>query len=139
MNSTLCHCDSGKPFTKCCKPFIEGTARPKTPKQLMRSRYSAYAAGGYGNYLLDTWHPDARASLNALSLSAKSQDWQSLEIVHAQQENNWAMIEFRATYLNQKGAELVHHELSRFVRVSGHWYYIDGEVSGDEENRPGTA
>lgn len=101
----------------------------------MRSRYSAYAAGGYGDYLLATWHPDARVGLNTASLSAKSQDWQSLKIIHTRQEDNWAMVEFEATYVDTKGGELVHHELSRFVRVSGSWYYIDGKV-GDTRAHP---
>lgn len=98
----------------------------------MRSRYTAYALGGYGDYLLETWHPDSRLGLSAQSLSMKTQNWQSLEIRNFRQDDNWSLIEFVASYLDSKENLLLHHELSRFVRVAGDWYYIDGKV-GDSQ------
>ena len=48
-----CACGSGKLFSNCCSPFLSGKALPKTVKQLMRSRYAAFALSGYGQYLLN--------------------------------------------------------------------------------------
>jgi SEC-C motif-containing protein len=54
MNSQVCVCDSQKPYAHCCQPFLSGCKQTKTPVQLMRSRFSAFALGGYGSYLLRT-------------------------------------------------------------------------------------
>lgn len=94
----------------------------------MRSRFTAYALGGYGDYLLATWHPDHTGGLDAASLSIKSTTWQSLEIVDSSQDYNVAFVEFKAHFLDPDGQTGVHHERSRFLRVNGHWYYTDGEV-----------
>ncbi|HSG62441.1 MAG TPA: SEC-C metal-binding domain-containing protein, partial [Pseudomonadales bacterium] len=48
----LCPCGSNKPFAKCCDRFLSGAQHAKTPEQLMRSRFSAFFLGGYGQYLL---------------------------------------------------------------------------------------
>jgi len=62
-----CICGSGRVFGKCCQPFLTYQAKPKTAKQLMRSRYAAYAIGDEKGreYLVRTWHP-ANASTSAL-------------------------------------------------------------------------
>ncbi|BBD09151.1 SEC-C motif domain-containing protein [Desulfovibrio ferrophilus] len=39
-----CPCGSGKEYTACCEPIINGTPAP-TAEALMRSRYSAYVVG----------------------------------------------------------------------------------------------
>ncbi|MFK7864152.1 MAG: YchJ family protein [Pseudohongiellaceae bacterium] len=129
MDATACFCDTGKPFVKCCKPFLEGSIQAKTPKQLMRSRYSAYSAGGFGDYLVATWHPNSRKGLDVATLSAKSHHWKSLEIVEAVQDNNWATVEFKAAFDNGTGTLEIHHELSQFTRNNGVWYYVDGTVA----------
>lgn len=94
----------------------------------MRSRYTAYVLGGYGDYLLATWHPDHRAGLDAASLSIKSTNWQSLKIVDSSQDNEIAFVEFTAYSLEPDGETGIHHERSRFQRIDGHWYYVDGAV-----------
>ena len=53
-----CHCGSGKPYVKCCEPYINGEPAP-TAEALMRSRYSAYVVGAV-DYLGETLHPDHR-------------------------------------------------------------------------------
>ncbi|MDX2463868.1 MAG: YchJ family metal-binding protein, partial [Porticoccus sp.] len=65
----LCICNRKKSFDKCCGRFLSGGLYAKTPEQLMRSRYSAYALGGYGDYLLATWFSATSAGLNAKDLS----------------------------------------------------------------------
>lgn len=129
MKLTVCCCDSGKAFKKCCSPLLERTAVPKTAKKLMRSRYTAYALGGYGDYLLATWHPDHQAGLDAASLSMKTTDWQSLEILDFSQNHDVAFVEFMAHFQELDGQSGVHHERSRFQRIDGHWYYVDAAAA----------
>ncbi|MCP4475976.1 MAG: hypothetical protein GY821_15710, partial [Gammaproteobacteria bacterium] len=38
-----CPCRSGQLYRQCCEPLIRGQQHAKTPLQLMRSRYIAYA------------------------------------------------------------------------------------------------
>lgn len=94
----------------------------------MRSRYTAYVLGGYGDYLLATWHPDHRAGLDAAALSMQTTDWQSLEIVDSSQHHDVAFVEFVARFLDLNGKAGAHQERSRFQRIDGHWYYVDGSV-----------
>ena len=75
-----CICGSGKAFSECCEPLLSGKMPAKTPEQLMRSRYSAYAFGGYGDYLLKTWFAPMAKGLTAQALSEKAQQWVSLEV-----------------------------------------------------------
>ncbi|HJO10693.1 MAG: YchJ family metal-binding protein [Gammaproteobacteria bacterium] len=124
MPQAPCPCTSGKPYNACCGPFLNRSARPKTVKQLMRSRYSAFALGGLGDYLMETWHPDTAAGLTAESLSAKTLDWQDLTILGFHQQSNEGMVEFEARFIDGDGNPGLHHEVSRFVRVKGKWLYL---------------
>ena len=125
MKAAVCCCDSGKPFKQCCGLLLVGAVLPKTAKKLMRSRYTAYALGGYGDYLLATWHPDHRAGLDAASLSMQTTNWQSLKIIESNQNNNEAVVEFIAYFLEFSGEIGLHRERSRFQRIKGCWYYVD--------------
>lgn len=97
----------------------------------MRSRFSAYALGGYGEYLLSTWFPATAGGLTAAQLSARSVDWQRLEVIARSQRGNEGMVEFRAWYRQLPGGEglAVMHEISEFKRVGGRWFYVGGRVS----------
>ena len=91
----------------------------------MRSRYSAYVLGLI-DYLLATWHP----STSPGDLELQPVKWLGLEVRHALQEGDAGVVEFVARYrdLSQGGKAGRLHELSRFVREHGRWYYIDGQV-----------
>ena len=94
----------------------------------MRSRYSAYVTGN-SDYLLATWHPDTRPQ--ALSLDdapGQRTQWLGLDVKrHEVQDDDRAMVEFVARYrIAGRGHRL--HELSRFVREDGRWFYVDGDV-----------
>ena len=80
------------------------------------------------DYLLATWHPDTRPS--ELDLTADDTKWLGLEVKkHALQDDTHATVEFVARYrIAGKGYRL--HELSRFVREDGRWYYVDGDMMG---------
>jgi SEC-C motif-containing protein len=124
-----CICCSKKPFADCCARFLGGTQQARTPEQLMRSRYSAYALGGHGDYLLRTWFPATAAGLTARELSQRSCEWLRLEILAKQQHGDKGLVEFRARYRDDKGQEQVMHEKSVFQRSGGRWFYVGGEVS----------
>ena len=125
MSDNRCPCCSDKPFAACCQPFLTGKAKPRTVKQLMRSRYSAYALGGYGAYLLATWLPRNRPKESAESLSLKTVNWQGLTILDSSQQGDKGAVDFAARYLDAKGEEKVHREQSVFLRYKGQWYYVD--------------
>ena len=127
-----CVCGSHKPVKRCCARFLDKGMLPKTPEQLMRSRYTAYALGGYGQYLLDTWFPATSAGLDALELSKKSVDWQRLEVLSKSQKGDDGEVEFKAYFKERDAGELAcMHEHSAFKRVAGRWYYVGVLVPGE--------
>ncbi len=87
----------------------------------MRSRYSAYVLGLI-DYLLATWHP--ATSPGELELAALK--WLGLEVLHTEQSGDAGVVEFVARWRDASGAQRL-HEISRFVREAGRWYYIDGQ------------
>ena len=125
----FCICNSNKPFDQCCGRFLSGEKQAKTPEQVMRSRYSAYALGNYGQYLLDTWFPATARGLTAETLSEKSVEWIKLEILSKEQVGDNATVTFDAFYREPNSTDInVMHEASIFKRVSGRWLYVGGEV-----------
>ena len=124
-----CICGSAKLTINCCGPLLDQTKFAKTPVQLMRSRYSAYALGGHGDYLLSTWLPTMTQGLSSADLSIRSVDWVRLEILGKAQQGDNGQVEFKAYFLNSDGQEQVQHEKSIFKRINGRWFYVGGEVS----------
>lgn len=96
----------------------------------MRSRYSAYVIG-IEPYLLASWHHSTRPP----SVEADpSLQWLGLEVRRQVETGaDTAIVEFVARYrLAGRGARL--HEVSRFVREAGRWYYLDGEFPQSGES-----
>lgn len=92
----------------------------------MRSRYTAYTLLRE-DYLLASWHASTRPVQLDLAAEVPSK-WLGLEIKrHEQQEAEHAVVEFVARY---KVAGRAHrlHEVSRFVREDGRWFYVDGDI-----------
>ncbi len=121
-----CPCGSGLDYAACCGRLHAGEAAPDAAA-LMRSRYSAYVLG-LGDYLLATWHPDTRPP--ALDLAAPPRpQWRGLTLKsQVPVDADRATVEFVARYkLNGRAHRL--QECSRFARVDGRWYYVDGDVS----------
>lgn len=119
-----CYCNSNKPFEHCCEPFLHKLAFPKTPEQLMRSRYSAYVIHN-ADYLIATTYISERkfyAKSEILKWS-KSNTWIKLEVLQAVKN----IVEFKAYYLDEKLQAKIHHEKSTFKQVDAIWYYVDGE------------
>lgn len=96
----------------------------------MRSRYSAYALGDYGEYLLKTWLPAMARGLTVEALSQRDNDWLDLEVIAKSQRGDDGYVEFKAYFANASSSETqVLHEKSVFKRVVGKWLYVGGEIS----------
>ena len=118
-----CPCGGGL-YARCCGPLHEG-AVAASAVALMRSRYSAYALGLY-DYLRATWH----ASTLPDSLGEEDGDalkWLGLQVKNHREDGDGATVEFVARFrVRGRGQRL--HEISRFVREDGRWFYLDGDV-----------
>lgn len=91
----------------------------------MRSRYSAFVRGLAG-YLQATWHVSTRPATLDLSGGPK---WLGLAVLsHAVVDTERATVEFVARYKSGGRAGKL-HEVSRFVRENGRWYYVDGNAT----------
>lgn len=92
----------------------------------MRSRYTAFVVGDIG-YLHATWHPGTRPSAVEPEPGLR---WTGLTIgavTDGGPDATRGSVEFRARW--RRGRESgVLHERSRFVRQSGRWWYLDGDV-----------
>ena len=91
----------------------------------MRSRYSAYVLGLI-DYLVATWHPSTAPG----DLELQPIKWLGLEVRHAEESGDAGVVEFVARCKVSGRAERM-HELSRFVREQGRWFYIDGHTPTD--------
>jgi len=124
-HDTHCPCGGKTDFDECCGPYLRGREAPTTAEQLMRSRYCGYVMCNE-QYLLDTWHADTRPS--RISFDRK-QRWLGLSVRATESgtsEDMLGSVEYIARYkIDGKGYRL--HEISRFSRVDGLWYYIDGQ------------
>ena len=123
--ATPCPCLSGLPYDECCGAFHAGTYLPPTAERLMRSRFSAYAKN-LPRYLLRTWHPSTRPQELELDPGLR---WYRLDILARTRGgmlDTEGTVEFRASYRiqTQKGEQ---HEVSRFVKEDGRWFYVDGD------------
>lgn len=123
-----CACCSGNVYVQCCEPLLTKATVAKTPVELMRSRFSAFALGGFGQYLLNTWGVAGSMGLSEPELSTRSHNWQGLQIVSDSQQGDHGHVEFKAVYLDANNKLGVHHEHSTFERIDGRWYYINGDV-----------
>jgi SEC-C motif domain protein len=117
-----CPC-GGADYATCCGRYHNGIPAPDAAT-LMRSRYSAYALK-LEAYLLATWHTDTRPA--TLDLAADNTKWLGLEVKkHFSESADRATVGFVALYkIGGRAGRL--HEVSRFVREEGRWFYVDGE------------
>jgi SEC-C motif-containing protein len=121
-----CPCDPSRAYTQCCGRFIDGGQRPETAEQLMRSRYSAFALGRE-DYLLLTWHDSTRPPVLDLA-RAPVPKWLGLSIVRCEAggpTDDDGVVDFVARFKVGGKAERL-HEVSRFRREAGQWFYVDG-------------
>jgi SEC-C motif-containing protein len=126
----ICPCRSpadALPYEACCGRYHAGALHLQAPsaEALMRSRYSAFVQQRL-DYLLATWHPSTRPS--SLGPDTASLKWLGLEVRrHTPIDADHASVEFVARSKLGGRAERL-HELSRFVREGGRWFYVDGDT-----------
>lgn len=123
MNICPCQKQQDNPveYQHCCQPFHDGLAGPTqkaiSPKQLMRSRYSAYVLG-LDSYLKGTWH----SSTCPHSLSAQPDDqWLKLEVL----TDSETQVQFKAFFKDQDGFQCL-EETSDFVIENNRLVYLSG-------------
>jgi SEC-C motif-containing protein len=115
------------PYAQCCGRFHDGPERGRAPdaEALMRSRYCAYVLGRR-DYLLDSWHPRTRPA--AIEPDPPGLRWLGLDVRrYLPQDADHADVEFVArSKLDGRAHRL--HETSRFERLDGRWFYVDGTL-----------
>lgn len=91
----------------------------------MRSRYSAFVLG-LADYLRATWHATTRPASLDLDEEPRPK-WLGLEVKRQHTTGpDAAIVEFVARCrIGGRGQRL--HEVSRFVREDGRWYYVDAD------------
>ncbi|HBA66981.1 MAG TPA: hypothetical protein DCZ48_12550 [Methylococcaceae bacterium] len=122
-----CLCGSGLPYEQCCRTYHNGSRFAETAEILMRSRFTAYAYQD-DSYLLATW--DNAKKPQSIDFSKDKTVWTKLEIVNVKKggkNDAKGLVEFKA-YFKLDDEDQVMHELSRFKKSGGRWYYLDGLV-----------
>lgn len=129
-DSSRCPCGSGDIFGACCAPVLRRERRAATAQALMRSRYTAFAVRDL-EHLLDSWHPSTRPGREELEDSLTSDvRWLRLQVLATEQGGPFddaGTVEFVAISKSAQGRQ-EQHEVSRFVREDGAWYYVHGDV-----------
>lgn len=138
MKKQDCPCQSGKQYSKCCRPFLTGKNLPGTPENLMRSRYTAFCNKDT-DYLIATLAPEKRDTLaltdrlrRDLAATMAATQWLGLRVIASGRESGTGdpesgFVEFTA-FFEQKETFGQLHERSAFIRMEGRWYYRDGEI-----------
>ena len=96
----------------------------------MRSRYSAYVRR-LEPYLLATWHRSTRPATLDLAIGQAAPTWLGLRLLRHASEADAATVEFVARYRVGGGSAVRLHEVSRFRREDGRWFYVDGEIRAE--------
>ncbi|GAA4033054.1 YchJ family protein [Actimicrobium antarcticum] len=116
-----CPC-GGPDYASCCGRYIDGGIPAPDAEQLMRSRYTAYTRNDE-QYIGATWA--ARTRPADLATAGDSTQWLGLTLRNSSTDGDSAIVEFVARYkINGRAHRL--HEVSRFVREEGCWFYLDG-------------
>lgn len=139
---STCYCGSGKEYSDCCEPIINGSAKAPTAEALMRARYSAHCAGAY-EFLETSSHPDLRdeASADEIREWSKNMHWDGLEIISTEKGGEGdikGVVDFEARY-TMRGVPQHLRETSFFCRAdnteNGDWVYVDGTVHSQTVHR----
>jgi SEC-C motif-containing protein len=114
-------------YVQCCGRYVPAFDTSPAPdaETLMRSRYSAFVLER-ADYLLGTWHARTRPRELGFDSGVK---WLGLDVrQHKVIDADHAEVEFVARQRDRSGRAVRLHERSRFVRESGRWYYVDGDL-----------
>lgn len=130
--NNVCPCGSKKKYKKCCMIYHNG-AKPKTALELMKSRYSAFAAGD-SKYIIKTTHSKNPQYLEDKVAWKKDLDnfcnhviFEGLEILETSNDGTYDYVKFRATLKDYEKNDLSFSENSRFDIEDGMIKYLDSE------------
>lgn len=130
---STCPCGSEKEYSSCCEVYHSNQGSAPTAEKLMRARYSAFAKHQI-KYISETHVPGTEDfDENEANDWATNSTWKKLEIVGTQkglESDDTGMVEFKAFYSDKDGNDYVHHELSKFKKLEGKWFYEDGQIVG---------
>ncbi len=131
--SSPCPCSSGALYRDCCAPFHAGQREPGSAVLLMRSRYSAFAAGEI-EHLVRTLHPDhpdrampIEVLRSTLQATSRAYRYTGLVVEESEEEGEHATVLFLAR-LFDRGTDRSFRERSAFVKTSEGWRYLSGET-----------
>ena len=127
--SLSCPC-GGDNYADCCGQFIDGTAKPISAEQWMRSRYTAYTRRDH-SYIAASWAQQTRPPIEPIADDGTR--WLGLEIRNTSTAGDTATVEFVARYKVQGRPHRL-HETSRFIREQGRWFYLDGSFPESAAN-----
>lgn len=127
--SSPCPC-GGSDYAACCGRFIEGGEKAQTAEELMRSRYTAYTLGNEA-YVRATWYSRTLPAGRLVSQETGSK-WLGLEVRRHAEAGHEATVEFVARYKLAGRAQRM-HEISRFIREEGRWFYLDGSFPDEKK------
>lgn len=124
-----CPCGSEKDYNQCCDRFITKKLEPNTSEELMRSRYTAYTQKNM-EYITETTDPQGLSpdDMQANKEWADQVQFTKLEILNSRDEGNKGTVEFKAYFKTKDGVEHIHHEVSKFRKLQGTWYFRDGRI-----------
>lgn len=130
MTKELCPCGSNKQYQYCCGMYLSGKKKPDTAEKLMRSRYTAFVKKDI-DYLIASLDPEKRtqSDYEELTTSANNTQWLGLTIIDTQKgkkNDTTGLVEFEAIYKVSEPGQL--HERSRFKKINGKWFYVDGDI-----------
>ena len=127
-----CPCTSGLPYEACCRRF-HGGELAETARELMRSRFSAYALGLL-DYIIETTHPGSShysdnkfAWKRKLAEFSRSTRFEKLDILDFQEHGLMAIVVFTA-HLSRQGEDTSFTERSYFEKRNGRWLYWEGRA-----------
>ncbi len=125
LTGVACPCGSAAGYSQCCGRYLTDGDIPLTAEQLMRSRYCGFVTCDEP-YLLATWHPQTRPSEVRFD---GNQRWLGLSVRATEAggvDDVSGTVEFVARFkIRGQGHRL--HEISRFEKINGRWYYLDGQ------------
>jgi SEC-C motif-containing protein len=125
--SSGCPCGLSASFQDCCGRYIDGGAAP-TAESLMRSRYAAYTMNNGGlpaGQLASSTRP---AELD-LSREERFVKWLSLDVLSTQAGGKMMTLGGGVCCtLQGEWPRPTLHEISRFRKEDGHWFYVDGDA-----------
>lgn len=126
-----CPCGTERSYDDCCRPLIEGRKMAETAETLMRARYSAFVKTEI-DYLCSTIPPEQQKNFNYQETTdwSENSQWEGLDILNTSEggpDDETGTVEFIA-HFRQNDEKVEHHELARFGKIDGHWYFIDGSA-----------